>query len=162
VDGLLLKIAYDFLNLMERRGLATSNIRIKFLPREKSLGFSVYKNSENFIGFKESYGPIIFDRRFLCSSGDFPVIENIILTNKNLNFENQYFWYNITDQRKLTKKIRYDEQRKDIYEREIKRYLDLMYKEFDIYTKNVNNAIKERLNKYVDPCYVDAGYISPN
>jgi len=77
-------------------------------------------------------------------------------------FENQFLWYNITDQRKLIRKIRYDEQRKDIYEREIQRYLDLMYKDFDTYTANVNAAIKERLNKYVDPCYVDAGYIAPN
>ncbi len=162
MDGLLLKISYDFLNLLEKRGLGTSGIRIKLLPRESSLPFSTFKSSANFAEFTKEYGSIIFDRRFLCSAGDFPVIENIILTNKNLTFENQFLWYNITDQRKLIRKIRYDEQRKDIYEREIQRYLDLMYKDFDTYTANVNAAIKERLNKYVDPCYVDAGYIAPN
>ena len=42
------------------------------------------------------------------------------------------------------------------------RYIDLMYKLFDTYTKNVRAAIDVRLNSYVDPCYVDAGYVSPN
>ena len=162
MDGLLLKISYDFLNLLERRGLATSSIRIKFLPKDPSLRFSVYRNSADFADFKNTYGPIIFNRKYLCSSGEFPVIENLVLTNKNLNFDNQFFWYNITNQRKLLKKIKYDEQRKDIYEREIQRYIDFMYKAFDEYTKNVNKAIAERMNKYVDPCYVDAGYIAPN
>ena len=30
------------------------------------------------------------------------------------------------------------------------------------YKKDVDNAIDIRLNSYVDPCYVDAGYVSPN
>ena len=37
-----------------------------------------------------------------------------------------------------------------------------MYSLFDTYTKNVNVAIQTRLNSYMDPCYVDAGYVSPN
>jgi hypothetical protein len=37
-----------------------------------------------------------------------------------------------------------------------------MLKSIDEYTTNINNGIKVRLNSYVDPCYVDAGYVSPN
>ena len=33
---------------------------------------------------------------------------------------------------------------------------------FDQYVKNINTAIETRLNSYVDPCYVDSGYVSPN
>ncbi len=162
MDGLLLKIAYDFLLSLEKRGLSSNTIRIKFLPKDPKLRISTYKTSASLAEFKNQYGNIIFDRRFLCSSGDYLVIENLVLINNNLKFKNSYSWYNITDTRKCVRSIQYDDTRKDIYEAEIQRYLTLSNEFFDEYTINVNRAIKERQNTYVDPCYVDAGYISPN
>lgn len=162
MDGLLLKVAYDFLVLLEKRGLSTSSIRIKFLPKDPKFRNNVFRTSNGLAQFEQQYGKIISDRRFLCSTGDYPVIENLVLTNQNLKFKNIYSWYNITDQRRLVQTIQYDFERKDIYEAEIQRYLKLLNEYFDQYTANVNNSIKERQNSYVDPCYVDAGYISPN
>ena len=162
VDGLLLKVAYDFLVLLEKRGLSCSSIRIKFLPKDPKFRNNVFRTSAGLEQFEKQYGSILNDRRYLCSTGDFPVIENIVLTNKNLRFDNSYSWYNITDKRKLVQTIQYDYERKNIYEAEIQRYLALLNELFDQYTANVNKSLKERLNVYVDPCYVDAGYISPN
>ena len=42
------------------------------------------------------------------------------------------------------------------------RYKQLMNDIFDQYVKDVNSSIEIRLNSFVDPCYVDAGYVSPN
>ena len=143
-------------------GLTVNHLKVKELSRDSTLTTRIYRtypNSEKFIEVNKS---IIFDRRYLCSSGNFPVIENIQLINNNLNFSNSYFWYNITDSRYFVPKISYDNQRKEIYESQIQRYIDLMYKEFDTYTKNIKQSIDIRLNSYVDPCYVDAGYVSPN
>ncbi len=162
MDGLLLKITYDFLNDLEKRGLVVSSIRVKLLSRDANLNSLMFKSYADFNAFLAANKEIIFSKRFLCSAGTFLVVENITITNKNLNFNNSFGWYNITDKRFCTKRVEYDNQRKDIYEQQLKRYLDLMYKLFDRYTKNINTAIKVRLNSYVDPCYVDAGYISPN
>lgn len=162
MDGLLLKINYDFLKELENRGLIASAIRVKFLSRDSSIRSQSFKSFADFKAFIDGYGSIIFDRRYLCSAGYFIVIENLTLTNTNLNFSNSFAWYNITDKRTYTTKIEYDNQRKDIYDSEIQRYIELMYKLIDTYTKNVNAAIKIRLDSYVDPCYVDAGYVSPN
>lgn len=162
MDGLLLKITYDFLNELEKRGLTSSAIRVKFLSRDAALRGLTFKSFSDFAAYTKEYGSIIFDRRYLCSAGPFIVIENLVIDNKNLNFSNIYLWYNITDKRILTKKIQFDSVRNGFYDNDIQRYIDLMHKLIDTYTKNINAAIRTRLDSYVDPCYVDAGYVSPN
>ncbi len=162
MDGLLLRITYDFLNLLERKGLTSTSIRVKFLSRDSKLRGNRYKSYKDLKTFADDNREILFSRRFLCSAGEFPVIENVVLTNQNLNFKNNFRWYNITQSRKLIKEVQYDSNRKDIYEREVQRYLDLMNQSIDEYIKNLSSSIKIRLDSYVDPCYVDAGYVSPN
>jgi hypothetical protein len=98
----------------------------------------------------------------LCSAGEFPVIENIEIRNENLYFKNEYRWYNITQSRTLVESIAYDSYRKEFQDNEVIRYKNLMNDIFDQYVKDINSAIETRLNSYVDPCYVDAGYVSPN
>ncbi len=112
--------------------------------------------------YREFFNPILNSQNYLCSAGDFPVIENIEIINTNFNFVNAYNWFNITEKRYFVKKIQYDSFRKDFYESEVLRYETLMYSLIDTYISNVNKAIDVRFNSYVDPCYVDAGYVSPN
>lgn len=162
MDGLLLKIAYDFLNNLDKGGLKVSNIRVKLISKNTKLRGTTYLSISDLSTFYEKYKSILSDRRYLCSAGDFPIVENFSLNNVNLGFKNSYNWYNITQSRKLDTRIQYDISRNEIYDREIQRYLDLMLKSIDEYTTNINNGIKVRLNSYVDPCYVDAGYVSPN
>lgn len=162
MDGLLLRITYDFLNNLDKRGLKVSNIRVKLISKNSNLRGNSYLSFPNSTTFLEKYKSILSDRRYLCSAGDFSVIDNLSLNNVNLSFKNSYNWYDITKSRKLDTKVQYDNKRNVIQDREIQRYLDLMLKLIDEYTVNVNNGIKIRLNSYVDPCYVDAGYVSPN
>jgi hypothetical protein len=159
----LTKIAYDLLKDLNSRGLVTTDIRIRYQARNtKASGRTSFTSFVNFQDFENRLGYIINDRRFLCSAGRFPIIENIKITNTNLNFANSYRWYNITGSRNLVKEIKYDSLRSPNYETEIQRYLDLMNSLFDTYVSNTKLSIDERLNSYVDPCYVDAGYVSPN
>ena len=37
-----------------------------------------------------------------------------------------------------------------------------MNKLINWYILNTDKAIKARLDSYVDPCYIDSGYVSPN
>lgn len=162
MDGLLVKINYDFLYELENRGFSTSKIRIKFLSRDtKGMG-TVYKTYDSFYAYAEDYPikTILNDRRYLCSAGEFPVVENLTINNTNMDFLNRFAWYAITGQRYYVKTISYDSNRSEFYEAEIVKYLDLMNSLFDTYTKNINTSVSVRLSSYVDPCYVDAGYIS--
>lgn len=164
MDGLLVKINYDFLKELENRGLKISNIRVKFLSRDAKSRAILFKSYSDFNSYVNdpSIKSILNDRRYLCSAGPFPVVENLTVDNKNLSFTNRFAWYNITDKRTYVKTITYDINKSNIYEIQVKKYVELMYSLFDTYTKNVNVAIQTRLNSYVDPCYVDAGYVSPN
>ena len=162
MDGLVLKINDDFLNNLSKRGLKTKSLKICFLIRDvnrKSRKYISYKNVSDYNGI---VSPVLNNNRYLCSAGDFPVIENLELQNTNLNFVNDYQWFNITGNRYLVKKIDYDSFRTAFYESEIERYEKLMKSLIEQYISNINNAIDVRLNSYVDPCYVDAGYVSPN
>lgn len=132
--------------------------------RDSSRTGAMYKTYSDFAAFQNDseIKSILADNRYLCSAGYFPIVENIVLTNKNLTFANRYAWYNITGSRYNVKTVTYDRTRAAIFEAQIKTYVDLTNSLFDKYTKNVNSAIAIRLNSYVDPCYVDAGYLSPN
>lgn len=164
MDGLLVKINFDFLKELESRKLITSGIRIKFLMRDSSRQGNLYKSYANFAAFQNDPDVklILADSKYLCSAGFFPVVENIVLTNNNLTFSNRYAWYNITGSRYNVKTVTYDSARAAIYDAQLKNYVTLSNTLFDTYTKNVNSAIAIRLNSYMDPCYVDAGYVSPN
>lgn len=160
MDGLILKITNDLISILERKGLTVKNIRVKQLSRDSrlnSVDFKSYSDSSNFYAMSSA---ILNSSSYLCSAGTFPVIENLVVVNNNLPFGNQYSWSNITDRRTVVSTL--DTNNFENYEAEIQRYLTLMLSSFDEYTRNINDAIKVRLNAYVDPCYVDAGYVSPN
>lgn len=164
MDGLLVKINYEFLKELETRKLVVSSIRVKFLSRDTQGNGVLYKTYKDFSSYynDSEVRSLLADRRYLCSAGPFPVVENITIDNKNLGFTNKFSWYNITGSRTYTKTVSYDITKKTIYEAAIQKYITLMYSLFDTYTINVNTAIRVRLDSYLDPCYVDAGYVSPN
>ncbi len=164
MDGLLLRIDYDFLLDLSKRGLTPLDIRINFRPRDMiGTGYrSTFKMFKDFSEFTSTYESVIKDRHYQCYAGAFPVIENLRIKNENLSFGNVYDWKNITNKRSLTKTILYDSARNKFYDSEVQRYLDLMNSKFDEYVSNTTKAIDIRLNSYMDPCYVDAGYVSPN
>jgi hypothetical protein len=162
VDGLILKINEDFLKNLEKRGLNVKNLKVRFLIRDIGRRGNRYVGYRSLFDYTSKTLQILNSSNYLCSAGDFPVIENIELINQNLSFGNDYRWYNITESRKLVKRLDYDSYRGEFYNEEIVRYENLMNELFDQYAKNIQNAIDVRLNSYVDPCYVDAGYVSPN
>jgi hypothetical protein len=162
VDGLLIKINDDFLKNLENRGLSIKSLKVRFLIRDLPRRGNRYRPFKTISDYRGFFNPILSASNYLCSAGDFPVIENIEVINNNLGFSNAYNWYNITENRFFVKKIQYDSFRKDFYESEVLRYEFLMNSLIDRYIKDVNTAIDIRLNSYVDPCYVDAGYVAPN
>ena len=155
-------INYDFLTDLENRGLAVTIIRVKNLVRNSTLSTNMYTSYASTLDFTNSNSTILNSNNYLCSAGDFPVIENLTITNNNFGFSNSWNWKNITSSKTYMMNIQYDNQRSSIYQAATERYTNLMLSLFDTYSTNVNNAISVRLNSYMDPCYVDAGYVSPN
>lgn len=162
MDGLLLTINRDFLNDLENRGLKVANLRLRCLIRDAGKKGNRYKPFDSLSSYTNEYASIMASPNPLCSAGEFPVIENIEIQNQNLYFKNEYKWQNITESRRLTESIAFDSFRNDFQISEVDRYKTLMNDLFDQYVQNINKAIETRLNSYMDPCYVDAGYVSPN
>ena len=162
MDGLLIKINFDFLQNLKRQGLIPYNIRVKYVSRDSKQTTALSKTFATHEAFDLFHAPILNAARYLCSAGEFPIIQNLEIRNTNLNFINSYAWYDITSTKRLVKTIQRDPVRQAIYESLTQKYVDLQTKSINIYGANVKKGITDRLNSYVDPCYVDAGYVSPN
>ena len=162
MDGLLLTINRDFLQNLERRGLQVVSLKIRYVVRDIGNKSHRYKPFDNLAAYNKAHASVLSSKNPYCSAGDFPIIENIEIINKNLNFVNSYKWFNITQKRTLVQSIQYDSFRGEDYANSVVRYKSLMESLLNRYNRDIDNAINIRLNSYVDPCYVDAGYVSPN
>ena len=162
MDGLLLTINQDFLKYCESRGLKVLSLRVRYLVRNSTQKAHKFRSFNSLDSYTKFHSSVLNSGKPLCSAGDFPIIENIEFGNENLNFVNKYKWYNISQQRKLIEQIRFDSFRNEKQIFEVERYKNLMNKLINWYISNTDKAIKARLNSYVDPCYVDSGYVSPN
>lgn len=162
MDGLLLIINRDFLQNLEKRGLQVVSLRIRYVVRDIGNKGHRYKPFNDLASYNKAHASVLSSKNPFCSAGDFPIIENIEIVNKNLNFFSSYKWFNITQKRTLVESIQYDSFRGEDYENTVVRFKKLMNSLLSKYKKDVDNAIDIRLNSYVDPCYVDAGYVSPN
>jgi hypothetical protein len=162
VDGLLIKRNNDFITDIQKRGLKIKSIKVRFLIRDAGKKGHRYRNFNTLESFKLFFASILNSPKFLCSAGDFPIIENIELENQNLGFINNYKFYNVTENRYVVKSIQYDSARKEFYESEVIRYEALLSAILDRYSSVVNSSITVRLNTYMDPCYVDENYVINN
>jgi hypothetical protein len=162
VDGLLIKRNDDFIKDIQKRGLKIKSIKVRFLIRDVGKRGHRYRNFNNLESFKLFFESILNSPKFLCSAGDFPIIENIELENQNLGFINNYKFYNISENRYFVKSIQYDSFRKDFFDKEVIRYESLLSSLFNIYMAIVNISVATRLNTYTDPCYVDENYVEKN
>ena len=162
MDGLLIKRNNDFITDIQKRGLKIKSIKVRFLIRDVGKKGHRYRNFNTLESFKLFFASILNSPKFLCSAGDFPIIENIELENQNIGFVNNYRFYNITEKRYVVKSIQYDSVRKEFYESEIVRYESLLAALLDSYSSIINDSITVRLNTYMDPCYVDENYVINN
>lgn len=160
MDGLLLRIAYDLLLDLGKNGMEVGRMRVKSTPRGhrgRRFRYSTYTGPEFLSYFEDA----VNHPRYLCSAGDFPVIECIETHNEgNLKFHNSYRWYDLFGKVNVVQSSRYDGLRGEKYASDIARYLQWQRDRFAQYVTDCGVAIEARNSEYVDPCYVDAGYVA--
>lgn len=161
MDGLLLKIAKDFVDELNGNGLSVGRLRIKIYPRDRANRRYAFRSYSTGAEFLAAFGSVLSSPNFLCSAGSLPVIENIELENSNLAFHNSYRWTNILDRKTLSETVEADVYREEARQKEVDRYRSYMSQRIDRYISDANSAINVRIESYVDPCYVDAGYVTP-
>ncbi len=162
VDGLLIKRNNDFVVDLQKRGIKIKSIKVRFLIRDVGKKGHRYRNFNTIESFTSFFASILNSSNYLCSAGDFPIIENLELENQNIGFVNNYKFYNISENRYFVKSIQYDSFRKEFRDSEVIRYENLLNTLFNNYSRNINSSITVRLNSYMDPCYVDEKYVESN
>lgn len=160
MDGLLLRIAYDLVLDLGKNGMEVDRLRVKSVPRGtrgRRFKFESYTGSD----FLSYFADAVSHPRYLCAAGDFPVIECIETHNEsNLGFYNSYRWYDLSGRMNVVQTRRYDGLRGSKYASDVDRYLQWQRDRFTRYVADCGASIEARNSEYVDPCYVDAGYVT--
>jgi hypothetical protein len=103
VDGLLIKRNNDFVVDLQKRGIKIKSIKVRFLIRDVGKKGHRYRNFNTIESFTSFFASILNSSNYLCSAGDFPIIENLELENQNIGFVNNYKFYNISENRYFVK-----------------------------------------------------------
>jgi hypothetical protein len=164
MDGLVLKINSEFLKFLMDNGLNIDYIKVNILSRDYTRSTRKYIAYSTIEEYNIDYSSITSSFQCLNYAGNFAVIDTISLTNKNLPFYNEYRWSNIIDEpeTKLETIFEFNSFRNSFYESEVERYRVFTKKCIDAYRRIIDQAIQIRLYSYVDPNYVDYGYVLPN
>lgn len=154
----LLVFNHDFIKGLQReRNILASDIKLKFKGFNTPKTYtSLYRD----LGSMVKYHPqmsLSSDAR-KCLSGDCSEIEEILITNNNFPFYNEFHVYNITGTIRIVDKVRLNELNNDFYTEEIQRYKKMLIKVFSNYRLDWA-AYKAKVDEcYVQSCYVDDYY----
>ena len=164
MDGLVLKINSEFLKFLIDNGLSIDYLKVSILSRDYSRSIRRYIPYMSIDEYNTDYSAITTSFQCLNYAGNFAVIDTIYLTNTNLPFHNEYRWSNIIDEpeTKLETIFKFDSFRSTFYESEVERYRVFTKKCIDAYRQIIDQSIQIRLYSYVDPNYVEYGYVLPN
>lgn len=148
------------MELLKKYELGVNWVRVKNMARSKNQ--SAFRSFESGESYVNSIKAIANSRDFLCYTGNFSIIQSIELENTILSFRNIYRWYDIFGERKMIEISDYHKILEERNNEKIEKYKTFTNKLLDDYVKSILHAIDARLESYVDPCYVDGGYVSPN
>ncbi len=163
MDGLLLRIAYDLVYDLHRNGLDVGRMRLQHVPKGSVGGrkfrYSTYASGN---GFLSALSEAMSSPRYLCMSGDYPLVVNLDATNTNVSFHNSYKWVDLFGRFSMSSTVGLDVQRSARRDEVVDRYVGYQRERLLRYVSDSSAAMAVRSASYVDPCYVDAGYVSPN
>jgi hypothetical protein len=154
----LLVFNHDFIKGLQReRNILASDIKLKFKGFDTPKTYtSLYRDLGSMVKYHPQMSLSSEARK--CLSGDCSEIEEILITNKNFPFYNEFHVYNITGTIRIVDKVRLNELNNDFYTAEIQRYKKMLIKVFSNYRLKWA-AYKAKVDEcYVQSCYVDDYY----
>jgi hypothetical protein len=154
----LIVFNYNFLKSLHReRNILSSDIKLKFKGFDTPKTYtSLYHDLGSMIKYHPQMSLSATARK--CLSGDSSEIEELLITNNNFPFYNEFHVYNITGTIRIVEKVRLNELNNDFYTSEIQRYKKMIEKIFSNYLI-VRAEYKARIDEcYVQSCYVDNYY----
>jgi hypothetical protein len=149
---------YNFLKELQReRDLLASDIKFKFKGfKQPNTYTSLYRNLDSITTTHPAATLPAKARK--CMYGDYSEIEELLITNNNFPFYNEFHVYNITGTIRIVEKVRLNDLNDNFYTEEIKRYKTLLTRVFTQYIKDWNAYKKDMDECYVQSCYVDDYY----
>ena len=162
VDINLIEFNQSFLKkLQSDRNVSVSDIKLKFKGFLKP---STYTKLYRVLDSITNTHPDIklSSQQKKCLYGDISQIEEVVITNKNFPFFNEFHVYNITGTIRIVDKVRFNGLNKNFYIDEIQRYKKLLISVFTKYISSWTEYKKRMDEYYVVGCYVDKYYNGPD
>ena len=155
LDAKLLDFNYDFLKEIESKlRMISTDIKMIAINRLNPGQYTVrYADVPSIKSQNNSIFQVNGDPKD-CQVGDCVQIENVLITNQNFSFPNQFHIRNITGTMQIVEKVRFDRVRDKFYIEEIQRFKQLLISVFTNYIRDFNE-----LKAIIDACYVDACYV---
>ena len=155
MDGLLSRVLYDLLIDLGRNGLSVGRCRVKLMLRPGTNSTSTsYENGAALLDAVR----FVELPRYLCQVGGYPVISNIELkTVSPAGYTVSV--YDVIGSRRITSVSPMDRKRDASIASVEARYLQYVAQRMEQYAADVSKSMEARTSAYVDPCYVDAGYV---
>jgi len=157
VDGLLLSFNNAFLISLHRERYNLTRLRFKFINESNRV---TYRTFETHAAFNAHFSVLLANPNIGCSTGNYPILESILLNNEKLNFANDYYARNIPDGANIQRQWKFDSYRKDRQKEAVDKYHSYLTSKFIKYMTDINNLIAYRNEMYIEECYIAESYFS--
>lgn len=157
MDGLLSRVLYDLAIDLQRNGMVLGRSRVKLLPRSGTYSTSTsYQDGQALLTELDFVTRV----RYLCQVGGYPILSNIELRTSSPSGYTISV-YDATGSAKVTTVSPLDNARSTNIDAVVEKYAEYVRGRVAQYANDCQISLAARTSLYVDPCYVDAGYVSP-
>ena len=160
LDITTLENTYLLLQELETQGFVSYKLVFKVVS--KSTGKITYANFTDLQDFFNRYSSLLTyaGPNKYCIVGDFVYLENIKFINTAVPYKNNILYYNITSGNPQVKKeLDYNTNKNAFFEQDVKKFVAYLKEMLVSYINRNNQLVEIRESAYVDPCYVDPGYV---
>jgi hypothetical protein len=163
LDVTTLEYTYLFLKDLETQGFVCYKLVFKVVS--KLTGKTSYINFNSLEDYYTRYSFILDDVKpnKYCIVGDFIFLENIKFVNNAVTYENNIFYYNVSDGNPKSKvDIRYNTNKNKFFGVDNPKFVTYLKEQLIAYFNRNIFLQTTRNSAYVDACYVDPGYVGPS
>jgi len=158
----IVKFNQDFLlSLKRKQNFSSKNIKLKFTRYIK--GEKYTETIASVEGMSSRYPDVLLSKNARkCMYGDLSLIAEVLITNNNLPFFNEFKLSDIDGTIRISDRVRYNGLNKSFYSEEIERFKKQLISIFKKYISDLKATVDLMNECYVNACYVDKHYNCKN